>query len=141
MIPRVVGAALFSLSLLLPFAAFAATPAIETGEINGAKFTLARPAQWNRSVLLLAHGFRSTDRPLVAALFPEQLATKTLLDEGWLVATTSYRRNGPIVADAIADLDALRAHIAEKFGAPQRVLLEGDSMGGRPAAIPPLPFY
>ena len=115
---------------LLGWIELRAAPAIETGEINGAKFTLARPAQWNHRVLLLAHGLRSTDRPLVAALFPDQLATKTLLDEGWLVATTSYRRNGPIVADAIADLDALRAHIAEKLGAPQRVLLEGDSMGG-----------
>ena len=134
MFPRLVGLAIFSLPLLLPFSATSAAPAsapiIETGEINGAKFALARPAQWNRHVLLLAHGLRSVDRPLVAALFPDQLATRTLLNEGWLVATTSYRRNGPIVADAIADLDALRAHLAEKFGAPQRVLLEGDSMGG-----------
>ena len=63
-------------------------------------------------------------------MFPDHLATRTLLDEGWLVATTSYRRNGPIVADAMADLDALRAHIAATLGEPQRVLLAGDSMGG-----------
>jgi len=104
---------------------------LETGEIDGAKFTLARPtARWNRGVLLLAHGLRSTDRPLVADLFPEHLAYPTLLAEGWVVAKTSYRRNGLIIADAIADLDALRAHIAEKFGSPKRVLLEGESMGG-----------
>lgn len=104
---------------------------LETGEIDGAKFTLARPtARWNRGVLLLAHGLRSTDRPLVADLFPDHLAYRTLLAEGWIVAKTSYRRNGLIVADAIADLDALRAHIAEKFGTPKRVLLEGESMGG-----------
>lgn len=35
-----------------------------------------------------------------------------------------------IVSDAIADLDALRAHIAKKFGTPDRVIVEGDSMGG-----------
>src|SRR5205807_662306 len=35
-----------------------------------------------------------------------------------------------IIADAMADLDALRAHIAEKYGSPERVLLEGESMGG-----------
>lgn len=103
---------------------------LETGELAGAKFALARPTFWNKRLLLLAHGFRAGDRPLVADLFPDHLAYRTLLDEGWIVAKTSYRRNGLIVADAIADLDALRAHIAQKFGAPDRVLLEGESMGG-----------
>jgi pimeloyl-ACP methyl ester carboxylesterase len=116
---------------------FAATAPItlETGEIAGAKFTLARPRTWNQRLLLLAHGFRAEDRPLVADLSPDHLAYRTLLDEGWIVAKTSYRRNGIIVADAIADLDALRAHIAKKFGAPDRVLVEGDSMGGLIATL------
>ena len=47
-----------------------------------------------------------------------------------MVATTSYRRNGIIVEDAISDLDALRAHIADTYGEPERVILEGDSLGG-----------
>lgn len=107
-----------------------ALPPIETGELNGAKFAIAVPGQWNRHVLLLAHGYRAEDRPLVADLFPGHLAYQTLLDEGWIVAKTSYRRNGIIVADALADLDALRDHIAAKHGAPSRVLVEGESMGG-----------
>ncbi|MBI5769852.1 MAG: hypothetical protein HZA93_18900 [Verrucomicrobia bacterium] len=118
-------------------AAVAAAPAvlIETGEIDGAKFTLARTRIWNQRLLLLAHGYRAEDRPLVADLHPGHLAYRTLLDEGWIVAKTSYRRNGIIVADAIADLDALRAHIAKKFGAPGRVLVEGESMGGLIATL------
>ncbi len=135
---------------VLFFSAFtlhaAPTFSVETGELNGAKFTLLRPAHWNTRVLLLAHGLRDADRPLVADLFPEHLAYRTLLDEGWIIAKTSYRRNGIIVADAIADLDALRDHIEQKFGAPDRVLLEGESMGGlivtliaeRERASPPL---
>ncbi|MBL9198984.1 MAG: SAM-dependent chlorinase/fluorinase [Opitutaceae bacterium] len=129
MLSRLALCALFAPTL------FAAAPAIETGEIAGAKFTLARPAQWNRRVLLLAHGLRSPDRPLVADLFPEHLAYRTLLNEGWLVAKTSYRRNGLIIADAISDLDALRAHIVEKFGAPSRIVVEGESMGGLIATL------
>lgn len=113
-----------------PSAPSRAAYVIETGEIAGAKFTLAKPNAWNRRVLLIAHGLRAEDRPLVADLFPEHLAYKSLLDEGWLVAKTSYRRNGLIVADAIADLDALRAHIEQRYGLPDRVILEGDSMGG-----------
>ena len=108
---------------------------VETGEIAGAKFALALPKFWNNRVLLIAHGYRAEDRPLVADLFPEHLAYQTLLTEGWIVAKTSFRRNGIIVADAIADLDALRAHIATKFGPPERVFLEGESMGGLIATL------
>ncbi|MBC7366071.1 MAG: alpha/beta hydrolase [Undibacterium sp.] len=108
-------------------------PLLETGELNGAKFTLARPAGpvvCNRQLLLIAHGYRDAKAPLVADLFPDQLAHQTLLAEGWIVAKTSYRRNGLIIADGLADLDALRAHIAETHGVPTRVVLEGESMGG-----------
>ena len=115
---------------------FAASPiTVETGEIAGAKFTLARPGNWNKRLLLLAHGYRADDRPLVADLFPEHLACRALLDEGWMIAKTSYRRNGIIVADAIADLDALRGHVAKNFGVPERVLVEGESMGGLIATL------
>lgn len=103
---------------------------LETGELDGARYTLARPARWNGGLLLLAHGYRAPDRPLIADLYPERLARRTLLEEGWMVAKTSYRRNGLVIGDAIADLDALRAHVAKTFGEPARVLLEGESMGG-----------
>jgi pimeloyl-ACP methyl ester carboxylesterase len=111
-------------------AARPAAPVLEQGEIDGAKFTIARPAKWNHRLLLLAHGLRAESAPLVADLFPEHFAYKTLLDEGWIVAKTSYRRNGLIVADAITDLDALRAYVARTDGEPERVLVEGESMGG-----------
>ena len=120
----------FTIFLATCAALHAAAAVLETGEIGGAKFTLARTNIWNKRLLLLAHGLIDADRPLVADLATDQLSHRTLLDEGWIVATTSFRRNGMVIGDAIADLDALRAHIEKKFGAPERVLLEGDSMGG-----------
>jgi pimeloyl-ACP methyl ester carboxylesterase len=108
---------------------------IYTGEIDGAKFAIARPAQWNGRVLLLAHGFREASAPLVADLNPNHLACRTLLDQGWVVATTSYRRNGMIIRDAIADLENLREHIVEICGEPHLVILEGDAMGGAIVAL------
>jgi len=121
--------------MLLGFVAITAFGAqaavtLETGEIAGAKFAVARPEHWNGYVLLLAHGLRDEDRPLLADLYPEHAAYKALLAEGWIVAKTSYRRNGIIVADAITDLDALRAYLTKRDGAPKRVILEGESMGG-----------
>jgi pimeloyl-ACP methyl ester carboxylesterase len=101
------------------------------GQIAGARFAIARPpGDWNHDVLLIAHGYRPESAPLIADLHPERASNKALLDEGWIVATTSYRRNGLIIGDAIADLDALRAYISDAYGEPERVILEGESIGG-----------
>lgn len=108
---------------------------LEQGEIEGAKFTWAKPVRWNHCLLLLAHGQRAEASPLVADLFPEHASYKKLLDEGWIVAKTSFRRNGTIVADAITDLDNLRAEIVRRMGKPTRVLVEGESMGGLIAVL------
>lgn len=114
-----------------PSAPKAAQVKVDIGQIGGAQFAIASPpGDWNHFLLLIAHGYRPETAPLVADLRPERASVKTFLNEGWMVATTSYRRNGLVVADAIADLDALRAYIAETYGEPQRVVLEGDSMGG-----------
>jgi pimeloyl-ACP methyl ester carboxylesterase len=79
---------------------------------------------------MIAHGYRPESAPLVADLHPERLSNRVLLDEGWMVATTSFRRNGVVIGDAIADLDALRKFIADAYGEPERVILEGESLGG-----------
>jgi hypothetical protein len=105
--------------------------AVEVGTLHGAQFAIATPpGKWNGRLLLLAHGYRPDNAPLIADLHPERAALKAALDAGWIVATTSYRRNGIIVADAIADLDALRAYIAQEYGEPERAILEGESTGG-----------
>ncbi len=118
-----------------PPAAPAPAFTVQTGEIAGAKYTAVVPRDWNRRILLLAHGLRDPESPLVADLDPEALAYRTLVSEGWIVAKTSYRRNGIIIADALLDLSALRARIVSLHGEPQRVLVEGDSMGGLLATL------
>jgi len=103
---------------------------VHTGAIEGALYTIAEPADWNGKLLLFAHGYRPEDEPLRAPLDTSRPLYSELLGQGWMVATTSYRRNGIIVRDAIADLDALRAHVASHFAEPRRVIVMGDSMGG-----------
>ncbi|MDB4384955.1 SAM-dependent chlorinase/fluorinase [Opitutaceae bacterium] len=105
---------------------------IARGELDGAHYAIAQDSAttWNQCLLLIAHGYRPESAPLVADLFPEQAAYAALLSEGWIIAKTSYRRNGIIVADAITDLDNLHHQITEDFGNPQRTIIEGDSMGG-----------
>jgi pimeloyl-ACP methyl ester carboxylesterase len=108
-------------------------PALEIGEITGAHYTIAIPApetRWNGNLLLIAHGYRPESAPLVADLLPDQRAYSTLLEGGWIVAKTSYRRNGIIITDAISDLDNLYLKIRDLYGSPKKVIVKGDSMGG-----------
>jgi pimeloyl-ACP methyl ester carboxylesterase len=121
----------FALGLARPARAEGEPAKVDVGQISGANFAIANPpVQWNHRVLMLAHGYRPESAPLIADLHPERASLKAALDDGWIVATTSYRRNGLVVGDAIADLDALRAYIASAYGEPERVILEGESMGG-----------
>jgi pimeloyl-ACP methyl ester carboxylesterase len=108
----------------------AAAPLIERGELDGAKFIVARPSPWNGRILFLAHGLRPEDQPLHAEIYETKPPVSDLLAEGWLVALTSYRRNGIIVQDAITDLDNLRRYIVRQHDAPKAVFLMGESMGG-----------
>jgi pimeloyl-ACP methyl ester carboxylesterase len=114
----------------------AAAPTVETGEIAGAQFAIALPpGEWNKRLLLIAHGYRPEGTPLVADLNPARESIGTLLGEGWIVAATSYRRNGIVFGEAIEDLDALRAFVARIHGVPTRVIVEGDSLGGLIATL------
>ena len=109
---------------------------VDVGQIAGARFAIANPpGDWNHRLLLIVHGYRPESAPLVADLNPDRASNRALLDEGWMVATTSFRRNGIVIAEAIADLDALRKFIAEEYGDPERTLLEGESLGGLIVAI------
>lgn len=128
---------LFCFVLACVFAAGTGTaaPKIQRGEIEGAQFAWAQPTRWNKSVLLIAHGLVEESAPVEINFNPDHAAYKKLTDEGWIVAATSYRRNGVILADAMKDLDNLRAEIVRRVGQPERVIVEGDSMGGAIAVL------
>lgn len=105
--------------------------ALSTGRLeSGALYTIAQPARWTGRAVLLAHGQRDAEQPLHASLQASRTLLRGLLDRGCLVATTSYRRNGVILKDAIDDLDALRRRISAAHGEPTRVYLLGVAMGG-----------
>jgi pimeloyl-ACP methyl ester carboxylesterase len=105
------------------------------GEIAGARWTALVPENWNGRLLLEAPDRRNAPAPLVATLDETTPDNATLLDSGWALATTSYRRTGPILIDAIEDLRALREHLATEIGVPQMTIIAGDGMGGLIAAL------
>ena len=108
----------------------AKTVTVEQGTLGPSKIMIAAPAKWNKHMLIYAHGLRAANTPLSAEFSVNDPLNKTLLDEGWLIAETSYRRNGWIVDDAITDLTQLRQYVIDKYGMPERIYLCGGSMGG-----------
>jgi hypothetical protein len=101
--------------------------------IDGAQCTVLSPAgSWNQCLILFCHGHRPEGTPLTAD--PDELLADAhfhrLLQAGWVVGMTSYRRNGRIIRDAMKDVMNLRNYVCTEIGVPDHTILEGRSMGG-----------
>ena len=81
-------------------------------------------------LLLLAHGYRDPGEPHTSELDMHDPFVNQLVQHGWVVASTSYRRQGRIVVEACQDVNELRAWVTRRFGPPGLCILEGRSMGG-----------
>jgi hypothetical protein len=103
---------------------------IITDKIDNALIALAVPTIWNKGLILHCHGHRPIGLPLQNDLELDDPFWSVLLEEGWMVGMTSYRREGAVVRDAITDVNSLHDYVKEKFGNPDVTLLEGRSMGG-----------
>ena len=103
---------------------------VTRGEIEGAKYMVATPEKWAGKLVLVAHGYRREGQPLDGDFDVRNRFTGGLIEKGWTIAGTSYRRNGWIVEDAILDLKALRDHVAKQYGKVERCIVIGSSMGG-----------
>ena len=103
---------------------------VDSGSIAGSKYVIAVPREPSGKLLMFAHGLRTQDAPLSAAVDLSSPMNKALLADGWIVASASFRRNGWIVDEAMEDLDNLYTYIAITFGEPDQTLVMGNTMGG-----------
>ena len=102
-----------------------------TGEIEGAKYSIMMPETPVGKVLLLAHGYRPLNLPMEANVGVSHNLYNRLVEQGWIVATSSYRRNGWIMEDAAQDmLNLFELVSAATQGNPGDTYLMGNSMGG-----------
>eukprot|EP01117_Protostelium_nocturnum_P003796 TRINITY_DN15058_c0_g1_i1.p1 TRINITY_DN15058_c0_g1~~TRINITY_DN15058_c0_g1_i1.p1 ORF type:complete len:385 (+),score=115.54 TRINITY_DN15058_c0_g1_i1:118-1272(+) len=100
---------------------------VHRGTIEGANFCVGVPKEGDTSCLLIhCHGFRPEG--MHAEL--DDTFWLRLIQQGWTVAITSYRRPGLIVADAIRDVLNLRNWVCCEVGIPAWCFLDGRSMGG-----------
>jgi pimeloyl-ACP methyl ester carboxylesterase len=97
----------------------------------GNSYAVLKPKPWNlQRALFLAPAQRTPDSPAEPALSTDDPLARALLAEGWLIATLAYRRPGIVLQDSVEDFNALRAHLVATHGAPGRLYVLGESVGG-----------
>ena len=114
-----------------------------TGEINGAAYEIVMPETWNGTLLIYSHGYRPAEpfppnfNPVVTTPVPvpgwdsgDKGLGEALLERGYALAGSSYASNGWAVEDGVRAADEIHAFFTEQIGAPKRVYVWGDSLGG-----------
>ena len=95
----------------------------------GALYRLVRPANWNGSLVVYAHGFVSPDEPVGITPDAEQVIG-LLAPQGFAVAVSSFSANGWVIKDGAQRTHQLLGLFTSKFGRPETVYVGGASMGG-----------
>jgi pimeloyl-ACP methyl ester carboxylesterase len=103
-------------------------PKVELGEINGAKFRIDIPANWNGGLVMYCHGYA----PIAVSYKEGPLAPvlAVFTDQGYALAQSGYAAGGWAIQEAVEDTEALRRHFTTKYGRPKETFITGHSMGG-----------
>lgn len=101
---------------------------------DGAWYWVARPADWNGTLIVHAHGGPRTGVPLRDDSVEDLDRFSMMVREGYAWAGSTYRRGGFGVRMAAEDTDDLRQIVWDAFGRPRRTFLHGQSWGANVAA-------
>ncbi len=94
---------------------------------DGALWAAQVPVHWNGTLLLYSHGYSAEVRS--PALAPPGVQD-WLLHHGFALLASSYATPGWALAEAVPDQLAALDAFSRRFGAPDRTLAWGSSMGG-----------
>lgn len=124
---RVTSKIRFVTLLAILSAVLCAAPRTEIGELNGAKFRIDVPENWNGGLVVYCHGYNPVavsyeDKPMpLLGVF---------VGQGYAVAQSGYAAGGWAIQEAVQDTEALRRYFSGKYGAPKETYVTGHSMGG-----------
>ncbi len=103
-------------------------PKTEIGEINGAKFRVDIPENWNGGLVMYCHGYSPVAGSFNEGKLPAVLAVFTA--QGYALAQSGYAAGGWAIEEAVQDTEALRRYFISKYGKPKETFVTGHSMGG-----------
>ena len=100
----------------------------------GAIYLIAIPAQWNKVLVMHAHGGPEIGAPTLTRATEDLQRWAITVKAGYAWAGSTYRRGGYGVTMAAEDTERLRGIFVRHFGAPRKTLLHGQSYGAGVAA-------
>ncbi len=113
------------------------------GEIDGAKYKILLPKEWNGTLLLYSHGYRSPVSvppdysPVTSKAEPSPgysdggvPLARDLLSKGYALAGSGWASNGWAISDGVKANTDLYEFFSDTVGKPERVYAWGDSLGG-----------
>lgn len=106
----------------------------ELRDRNGAWVLAALPRDWNRRLVVHAHGGPRLGAPEAGDSAADLDRYAAMVRAGYAWIGSTYRRGGYGVRRAAADVDESRRLFWSRWGRPQRTLLHGQSWGGNVAA-------
>jgi pimeloyl-ACP methyl ester carboxylesterase len=102
----------------------------DSGVLKGAHFTVLFPENWNKKLVMFAHGYEfmggvpfSKNPNFTKGMTP-------FLERGFAVAASDYQYQGFAMPQGVDDTEALRAYFFKKYGKPDTTFMVGQSMGG-----------
>ncbi|AYD00107.1 hypothetical protein [Neorhizobium sp. NCHU2750] len=117
-----------------PKALPAGTQCFSGQDMHGAYYWIARPKNWNGTLVVHAHGGPRISKPKPDDPVEDLERFAVTVQEGYAWAGSNYRRQGYGVRMAAADTDNVRRIATNLLGTPDHVLLHGQSWGGNVAA-------
>jgi fermentation-respiration switch protein FrsA (DUF1100 family) len=103
-------------------------------DANGAWYIAAIPPNWNRRLIVHAHGGPRTGAPEATDPLEDLDRFSVMVRHGYAWIGSTYRRGGYGVRMAAEDTDNSRRIFWSLYGRPERTLLHGQSWGGNVAA-------
>lgn len=105
----------------------------KVGTLNGVTYKIKVPENWNRTLLMYAHGYTRSDPPGLVPFEIEILSgsvlEERLLAQGYALAASSFRNAGWAVKEGMEDTKALTKFFKKLVAKPDRTILWGSSMG------------
>lgn len=105
-----------------------AGPKTEIGDLNGAKFRIDIPENWNGGLVIYCHGYSAEPVAYKDTKLPPLFAVFT--NQGYALAQSGYAAGGWAVQEAVTDTESLRRYFGLKYGKPKETIVTGHSMGG-----------
>jgi fermentation-respiration switch protein FrsA (DUF1100 family) len=97
------------------------------GVYSGGAFRIEVPNNWNRGLVIFAHGYRGEGTDIFVSDSPIRAH---LIANGYAWAASSYRGNSYRPDFGVDDTLALRDLFIQRYGQPRWTILHGQSMGG-----------